>query len=110
MVTVKVAGIGAAPGVGIAVVRVRTVLVDQAFFGKKLVQINGALPPAGERAIRPLEGVFVEPGVRLDDPELGAAVPSGLRLGWGSPIIQSDSGRCRDPSSHRRGNCWSVQC
>ena len=76
MVTVKVAGIGAAPGVGIAVVRVRTVLVDQAFFGKKLVQINGALPPAGERAIRPLEGVFVEPGVRLDDSEFGVAVPS----------------------------------
>ena len=30
--TVKVAGIGAFPGVGIAVVRVRTVLVDQTFY------------------------------------------------------------------------------
>ena len=43
-------------------------------FGEELVQVDGALPPADERALRPLEGVLVEPGVRLDDAELGAAV------------------------------------
>ena len=46
-------------------------------FGEKLVEVNGSLPAAGERTLRSLEGVLVEPGVGLDDPELGVAVPSG---------------------------------
>ena len=76
-------------------------------FRVQFVEIDGALPSAGERALRSLEGVLVEPGVRLDDSEFGVAVPT--RSGSGSPIIQCDSGRCRDPSSHRRGNCWSIE-
>ena len=40
---------------------------DESTFGEEPVQVDGALP-AG--AVRPLEGVLVEPGVRLDDPRL----------------------------------------
>ena len=45
-------------------------------FRVQFVEIDGALPSAGERALRSLEGVLVEPGVRLDDSEFGVAVPS----------------------------------
>ena len=66
-------------------------------FRVQFVEIDGALPSAGERALRSLEGVLVEPGVRLDDSEFGVAVPSAnlkiekfdlisiCKLKWSSP-------------------------
>ena len=45
-------------------------------FRVQFVEIDGALPASDERALRSLEGVLVEPGIRLDDSEFGVAVPS----------------------------------